>query len=71
MKVLKKGCLAKVVSDNDDRNIGKIVSLYAYHDEYMGYKDVWLFDCNDGFYINGNKRFTNIGTEASDLEFYK
>jgi hypothetical protein len=71
MSILKKGGLAKIISDNDDQNIGKIVSLYAYHDEYMGYKDVWLFDCNEGVYVNGSKKFTSIGIEAKDLEFYK
>lgn len=66
MSRLQAGGLAKCIKSDDDRNIGKIVSLYAFHEEYMGYKNVWLFDCNDGFYVNGNLRFTRIGSDDSD-----
>ena len=72
MKALEVGKYAKVVSSDDPLNIGKLVSLYRYHKQYetrdgVAYEDVWLFDCNDGYYLNGDKRFTNIGTEARNL----
>lgn len=66
MSRLQVGGLAKCIKSDDPRNIGKVVSLYAFHEEYMGYKNTWLFDCNDGFYVNGNLRFTCIGTDDSD-----
>lgn len=67
MSKLQVGGLALVAKDQDARNIGKTVSLYAYHDEYMGHKDVWLFDCNEGMYVNGSIKYTCIGAESCDL----
>lgn len=67
MSRLQVGGLAFIAKDQDERNIGKVVSLYSHHDEYMGYKDVWLFDCNDGVYINGFLKHTCIGAESCDL----
>lgn len=68
MSELKVGGYATLINDEDVRNIGKVVSLFRHHDYHMGHKDVWLFDCNDGIYINGVLKFTNIGTEAFNLE---
>ena len=67
MSRLQVGGLALVVKDQDERNIGNVVSLYAHYDEYMGDKDVWLFDCNDGMYVNRALKYTCIGAESCDL----